>query len=156
VRARLVIRPEDWPWSSFPGYLDPARRLDWIDNERLSQAWRGDFGEHADDAIGHDARFDFAGVAEPPEAPFSAMKHGWILGSASFVRRLKAKLPVEPTPRGTPQAKALLDGRPSLTIEQVLSAVADYYVLSPRDLRQVRKHAQARSVVAWLCRRYTT
>jgi putative transposase len=34
-RAHLVARPEDWAWSSFPGYLLPARRLSWVGNERL-------------------------------------------------------------------------------------------------------------------------
>ena len=38
VRAHLVAGPEDWPWSSFPGYLLPARRLSWVGNERL---WGG-------------------------------------------------------------------------------------------------------------------
>ncbi len=44
VRAHLVALPEDWPWSSFPGYLLPARRLSWVGNERLWQAWSGEFG----------------------------------------------------------------------------------------------------------------
>jgi len=29
VRAHLVARPEDWRWSSYPGHVDPARRLGW-------------------------------------------------------------------------------------------------------------------------------
>jgi len=57
--------------------------------------------------------------------------------------------------RGTPQAKALLQDRRETTVDHVLSAVADYYGLSPRDLGRVGEHAQARSLAVWLCRRYT-
>jgi hypothetical protein len=129
VPARLVTRPEDWPWSSFQGYFDPARRLSWVGNERLWQAWRGEFGGDASDAIDDYGRFVCSGVEQPPESPFAAMRHGWILGPASFVWRLKGELPVEPTPRGTPQAKALLEDRHEMAVEQVLVAVADDYGL---------------------------
>jgi putative transposase len=156
VRARLVTHPEDWPWSSFPGYVDPARRLSWVGNERLWQAWRGSSGGNACDAVENYGRFVYAGVEQPPDSPFVAMKHGWILGSDSFVCRLKGELPVKPTPRGTPQARALLEDRPEITVEQVLLAVADYYGLLPFDLSRTGVHAQARSITVWLCRRHTT
>jgi len=84
------------------------------------------------------------------------MKQGWILGSDSFVCRLKGRLPVEPTPRGTPQAKALLQDRPETSVDHVLLAAADHYGLSPPDLVRVGEHAQARSIAVWLCRRYAT
>ncbi|HKI20610.1 MAG TPA: hypothetical protein VKA15_22160 [Isosphaeraceae bacterium] len=75
------------------------------------------------------------------------MTRGWILGSASFVRRLKGELRVEPTARGTPQAKASLEDRLEIAVEQVLLAVADYDGLSPCDLGRIGEHAQARSIV---------
>lgn len=140
----------------YPGYVDPARRLDWVGYERLYRAWRGQFGGIASDAIAEYGRFVCSGVERPPESPFAALKHGWILGSDSFVRRLKGGLPVAPTPRGTPQAKALSRDRPETTVDHVLSAVAEYYGLTTRDLGRVGEHAQARSIAAWLCRRYTT
>jgi REP element-mobilizing transposase RayT len=156
VRARLVTRPEDWPWSSFPGYLNPARRLSWIGYQRLWQAWRAEFGGSASDAIDDYGRYVSSGVERPPESPFAAMKQGWIPGSDPFVRRLKGELPVKPTPRGTPQAKALLQDRPEMTVDQVLLAVAAYYGLVPVDLSRAGAHAQARSITVWLCRRHTT
>ena len=30
VRARLVGRPEQWPWGSYPGYHQERRALDWV------------------------------------------------------------------------------------------------------------------------------
>ncbi len=151
-----MARAEDRPWSSFTGYLLPARRLSWVGNERLWQAWSGEFGGNAADAIGAYARYVCSGVEQPPESPFATMKHGWILGSDSFAHRLKGELPLEPTPRGTRQAKALLQDRPEITVDQVLAAVAGYYRLSLSDLTRTGVHVQARSIAVWLCRRCTT
>jgi putative transposase len=156
VRANLVARPEDWRWSSYPGYVDPARRLGWIGYEWLFRAWQGEFGGSVSDAIADYGRFVDSGVDRPPESPFAALKHGWILGSDSFVHRLKGALPEAPTPRGTPQARALLRDRPETTVDQVLWAVGKHYGLTPDDLGRVGEHARARSLAAWLCRRYTT
>jgi putative transposase len=156
VRAGLARVPEDWPWSSYPGYADDTRRLAWVAYERLWQAWRGDFG--GDDATAHEAyrRFVAAGVERPPETPFAAMRHGWVLGSPAFEARLKAALPTAPTPRATRHARALLRGRPELAWPEVLRQVCDHYALSPSDLTGTRRHARARAVAAWLGRRYTT
>jgi hypothetical protein len=30
VRAKLVERPEQWPWSSYRGYQQERRALDWV------------------------------------------------------------------------------------------------------------------------------
>ena len=56
----------------------------------LAGGVRGD----ASDAITEYGRFVGSGVERPPESPFVGLKHGWILGSDSFVRRLKGRLPV--------------------------------------------------------------
>jgi putative transposase len=134
VRAHLVARPEDWRWSSYPGSVDPARRLGWIGYEWLYRAWRMEFGGSASDTIAEYGRFVDSGVDRSPESPFAALKHGWILGSDSFVRRLKGGLPEAPTPRGEPQARALLRDRPETTVDQVLSAVGEHYGVTPGNL----------------------
>ena len=44
VRAGLVARPEEWEWSSYPGYVAARRRRPWVRYETLLAAWRGDRG----------------------------------------------------------------------------------------------------------------
>src|SRR5262249_9095945 len=44
VRAALVARPEQWPWSSYPGYVAPALRRPWVRYEAVLAAWRGGGG----------------------------------------------------------------------------------------------------------------
>ena len=63
---------------------------------------------------------------------------------------------MEPAPRGTTEAKALLEDRPEVTMDEVLAAVADHYGLSPSDLSRRGEHALARSIAVWLCRHCTT
>ncbi len=40
-------RPALWPWSSYPGYCDWSKRLDWVCYDELLQAWEGEFGSSA-------------------------------------------------------------------------------------------------------------
>src|SRR5271155_699128 len=44
VRVGLVQRPEQWAWSSYPGYADPARRYPWVAHDALLISWQGDWG----------------------------------------------------------------------------------------------------------------
>ena len=78
VRVGLVARPEEWSWSSYPGYADPTCRVSWIAYDRLWQAWRGEFRGKTTDAIDDYRRFVTSGVEQPPESPFAVMRHGWI------------------------------------------------------------------------------
>ncbi len=51
VRAGLVPRPEQWEWSSYPGYRDARKAQAWVAHDKLLAAWQGDHG-------GPDARAD--------------------------------------------------------------------------------------------------
>jgi putative transposase len=41
VRPGLVKRPEQWAWSSYPGYRDPRRAQNWVAHDQLWRAWQG-------------------------------------------------------------------------------------------------------------------
>src|SRR6202044_3779906 len=64
VRAGLVARPEQWEWSSYPGYVALRRRRPWVRYETLLAAWRGDRG--GNDAAGAYRRYVEAGLTDPP------------------------------------------------------------------------------------------
>ena len=40
----LVARPEDWPWSSYPGFCHEKDRKSWVAYGRIHDAWRGQYG----------------------------------------------------------------------------------------------------------------
>ena len=68
-------------------------------------------------------RYVAAGLESPPESPFASLRHGWVLGSAAFVTRLRGRLPSAPTPRETREARAVERARPELSWAEVVGEV---------------------------------
>ncbi len=86
VRAGLVEHPSAWRWSSYPGYADRRRRVEWLAYDGLLESWAGEFG--GSDAAAAYRRYVTAGLSDPPSSPWSAAHHGWALGGAAFVARI--------------------------------------------------------------------
>lgn len=149
VRAGLVERPEQWEWSSYPGYVERDRRRTWVAHEVLLAAWRGEHG--GTDPVGDYRLFVEAGLAEPPASPFRDAFGGWVLGSAQFIERLRTLAgPVSADPPA-PEARQLAGLQP----EAICAAVAEFYGLDPSVLTHRGDPHVARAVAAWLCRRHT-
>jgi putative transposase len=149
VRSGLVKRPEQWAWSSYPGYRDPRRAQNWVAHDQLLGARQGaSGGKNARTAY---VRFVEAGIEDPPPPPFRQAVGGWILGSDEFVARLRklAGATVSKTP--IPEARRLA----SLDPKRILAAVADFYKVEPALLAKRHDPHIARAVAAWLCRRHT-
>jgi REP element-mobilizing transposase RayT len=149
VRAGLVRRPEQWGWSSYPGYRDVRRAQPFVAHDALLAAWQG--GQGGRDARGAYVRFVEAGLADPPPSPFGEAIGGWILGSDQFVARLRSL--AGPIVSNPPLAEARqLAG---LNPKRILAAVADFYGLEASSLSRRGDPHLARAVAAWLCHRYT-
>ncbi len=149
VRAGLVRRPEQWEWSSYPGYRDLRRAQPWVAHDALLAAWQGDHGGR--DARGAYVRFVEAGLADPPPPPFREAFGGWILGSERFVARLRSQ--AGPIVSNPPLAEARqLAG---LDPKRILAAVADFYGVDGATLSRRHEPHLARAVAAWLCRHHT-
>ncbi|MDC0935018.1 transposase [Pirellulales bacterium] len=82
----LVSRPEQWPWSSYPGYCWDQRRVDWVAYDTLLEAWQG--GKGGTDPAEAYRQFVDAGVAAPLANPFDDAVDGWLLGSDDFAARI--------------------------------------------------------------------
>jgi REP element-mobilizing transposase RayT len=149
VRAGLVPRPEQWEWSSYPGYRDARRAADWVAHDALLAARQGDQGGR--NARSAYIRFVEAGLADPPPPPFREAFGGWVLGSERFLARLRTL--AGPTASNSPIAEARqLAG---LDPKRIFAAVADFYGLDDALLSRRRDPHLARAVAAWLCRRHT-
>jgi hypothetical protein len=149
VRANLVRRPEQWQWSSYPGYRDVRRAVSWVSYEALLAARQGD-------QVGRDARRAYvryveAGLADPPPSPFRDAFGGWILGSEQFVARLRGHAGVIMGNPPLAEARQLA----GLDPKRILAAVADFYGVDPTSLSRRHDPHLARAVAAWLCRRHT-
>jgi putative transposase len=149
VRASLVRRPEQWEWSSYPGYRDARREQGWVAHDALLNAWQGDQGGR--DARAAYVRFVEAGVEDPPLAPFREAFGGWILGSDGFVARLRGHVATIVSHPPVAEARQLA----GLDPKRVFTVVADFYGVDAALLSRNRDPHLARAVAAWLCRRHT-
>lgn len=147
VRAKLVERPEQWPWGSCPGYVRASRAVDWITYDRVL----GEFARTRAQARRAYGRFLRAGVGDPPGSPFSEAVGGLIVGSGAFVDRIRGMLGDQPDNLDVPQLQHLRR-RPSL--EQIIAAVAERFGSNPADWTPGRRSEDAaRAVAAYLARR---
>jgi putative transposase len=149
VRAGLVKLPEQWEWSSYPGYRDARRAQAWVAHEALLAAWQGDHGGR--DARQAYARFVERGLDDPPTSPFRDAFGGWVLGSERFLARLRSLASSIRSDPPVAEARQLS----GLDPKRIFAAVTSFYGLD--DAALLRRHDPhvARAVAAWLCRRHT-
>ncbi len=147
VRGRLVERPEDYRWSSYPGYRRAARALPWVTYARVL----GEFGHTASQTRRAYARFVQAGIDEPPESPFRQALGGFLLGSSEFIESIGRRLEDRPTDADVPQLQEL---RPRPSLATILTAVGEHFDRDPADWsRGTRCEDAGRAVAAYLARR---
>lgn len=149
-RRPLAAHPREWPWSSYPGFADRRRRVEWVAYDVLLSAWQGEMG--GSDPASAYRRFVEEGIQRPPENPFRDAAFGWLLGSEEFVERIREAMRL-PKHRDEVPAACRLAGR---RLDDVLVAVADHYRVTTADLRSRQSGLVARDVAAWLARRLTT
>ncbi len=147
VRARLVERPDAWPWGSCPGYVRATRRLDWITYGRVL----GEFGRAASQSRRGYARFLRAALDDPPASPFEGAFGGLLLGSSAFVDRVQHMLDERPDDPDVTELKRLRRRPP---LDEIAAAVAEHFQADPGDWVPGRRcNDAARAVAAYLARR---
>ena len=147
VRARLVDHPQDWPWSSYPGYASARRRLDWVAYDALLAALQGEFG--GSDPSGAYRRYVTAGLKDPVASPFDAAWQGLVLGSEQFLRDVKSRLTTSVDPLISRKRLAPLD-------RQAVYATVHRYYERPAEALVLRGARDwTRAVSAYLARRWS-
>ncbi len=146
VRAGIVERPEEYPWSSYGGYHWGRMPLPWINYERVL----AEFGE------GKEARrryreFIADGIGRKLPLPWKEAFEGWILGGRKFITKVYGMLASE---RGdgrretyaTPEKKPL-----DATLDEIAAAVCKEYQVSKKTLMEGgRGSAKARSAFVYI------
>jgi len=147
VRARAVARPEQYPWSSYGGYQRASRTVPWVIYDRVL----GELGAEAAVARRRYARFVRAGVQSPPRSPFAEAIEGMLLGSDTFVARIRHLLDDRPTDRSIPQLEHLRHRPP---VEKIVRVVAGHFGVDATRWSPGRRSDDAgRAVAAYLARR---
>jgi REP element-mobilizing transposase RayT len=147
VRAPLVDWPEQWPWSSYPGYHAARHALPWVTYERVL----ADFGPDAARARRGYAAFVRAGMSAPPVSPFAGAIGGLVVGSAGFLERIRALLEGRPVDKALPQLAKL---RPRPSLEAICGVVASQFGRAADSWAEgTRSDDASRAVAAYLARR---
>lgn len=134
VRAKMVKRPERYPWSSHRAYLG-AETLPWL----YTQSVLARFGERIRSARQRYARFIAAGMSEGHREEF----HGGgddrrILADDKFIERVLGTPPVVPK---------------EVSLDRIVKVVCEGYAIKEAQLRtpdRGRRASEARSLIAWL------
>jgi hypothetical protein len=147
VRARCVERPEQYRWSSYPGYHNPRRTCAWTTYEKVL----GEFGRDPKKARAAYRQFVAAGVQEKPVSPFSQAFGGVVVGSETFIARVRAMLSDRENDPAVPELGGLAS-KPSL--ETIRETVAEEFGVEVTDWTKGRRSDDvSRAVAAYLARR---
>ena len=101
----LVDHPSSWAWSSYPGYCRKSARIDWIEYESVLAAWQGEMGGK-DSGLAY-RRFVESGLETPPSNPLDNALEGWLLGSDTFLKKVKKLITKPQHIDQTPKARRL-------------------------------------------------
>lgn len=117
VRAGIVARPEEYPWSSYQCFIGKKETPAWLKTDFII----GYFGERAGDARKRYGKFVDGLIGKEYMSPLSEAVVSTILGGSEFVKEIIERHLQEKQPdRNMPALKAL-SGKPSF--EAILQAV---------------------------------
>ena len=85
VRAGMVERPGDWPWSSYLGMLGERSPADWLDTDGLL----AQFSAERQEGVGRYVQFVTEGIGK--ESVWKDLNRQIYLGDEAFVERMQAK-----------------------------------------------------------------
>ena len=146
----LVMHPRDWNWSSYSGFCEKRKRHEWVDYERVFSAWQGEMGGTQPERAYR--LFVESGIDKPPKSPMADALEGWLLGSESFLARVKKLIEKPAKIDQVPKAKALQ----SFTVADVIDAVASHFGTTAKSYQVSRSMAKGRDLAAWMAHRRTT
>jgi REP element-mobilizing transposase RayT len=135
VRARMVARPEDWPWSSYRATLGEAPSPPWLLRDWLLST----FGETERAALSAYRRFVEDGIGVP--GPWEQLRHQVFLGSETFVEGVRRKLPSDRDLTEVPRAQRRRKPRPLFEYAQAHrdrdEAIAAAYASGDYTLKEI-------------------
>lgn len=142
VEAGLVDKPEDYPWSSYPAYIEQAERPEWLTCRYVLQSLAGR-GSQA-----YYRNYVESGVDEEIAAFFAAGRQSPVLGSESFKQTLKV-------PSSAVDLPDLKRVRVRPTAEQIVESCARHFVVDKQTIlvckRGRRARNPARAMAMYLC-----
>lgn len=147
VRIKLVTKPAEYPWSSYPTFISGIKAPDWLETRWLLAY----FGRRKKEAIKNYKSFVEEIDIGSLENPNKHVVGGFILGDTDFVNWVKETfLSTRDDEKEIPQLKKL---RPRVSLETILQAVCNEVGCSREQIREKgRKRNEAREIAIYLAR----
>jgi len=143
VRAKIVPKPEDYQWSSYLGYIQPAKDSS-IDRKHLPADLHLDPEQYQE--------FVLEGLSQHKN-PFKKVYAGFILGKTSFIQE-KLKLLKEKVASQDFSYKDELNGR--IEAKDILTAVSKKYALDLTGANKLKnKKSKGKKIAVYLLQRYS-
>ncbi len=141
VRARMVKRAADWPWSSYPVSAGKTSVPDWLD-----AGWARALLGGREPAAAYE-RFVAQGLVR--DAPWKHLKGQIWLGGAAFLKRMERL--AQATPAANVPRQQRQPTRPSAAA--ITAQVLSTYGIKDEKTLRTRAHQEAFQVWAYLLRR---
>jgi REP-associated tyrosine transposase len=122
VRAGIVVRPEDYCWSSYAYYIDETEAPCWLKKEWLCEY----FGFDADSKSSY-KEFVEADMESPSPYPDDRVVAQAVLGSQEFLEKVKSFLGEKSWPIDAVGSRLL---RNDITLEEIYHKVCQHFGLS--------------------------
>jgi len=150
VRAKIVERPSEYPWSSYPAFIGEANTPYWLETGWLLSQFGRKKKESARNYKEFVENVDMANV-ENPEKDLSG---GFILGSSDFVNWVKERfLSALPDEKEIPQLRQL---KPIIEKKTIVEAVSKEFGCDCESiLKKGSKKNTARDMAIYLSREIT-
>lgn len=132
LRARMVRRLENWPWSSYPATCGQAPVPDWLQTDWIL----AQFGRQRASAIRKYVAFVHEGARLP--SVWTQVQGQIYLGSKTFVKAMQAQIGMKPALNEIPRAQ-----RRALT-----QALKDFEREYPRDEAMARAYLSGQHTMA--------
>jgi hypothetical protein len=122
VRAGIVKRPEDYVWSSYPGYHHGRKTLPWLNYSTVL----AEFGD-TKMAFRRYRQFVHDGISKKIRPPWQDAIGGWLLGSRKFAAKIYGMLSSDCTDNRWDSRAALDDYPLNATLDEIADAVCKVY-----------------------------
>jgi REP-associated tyrosine transposase len=138
LRAKMVRRLENWPWSSYLATCGQAEAPAWLQTDWIL----AQFGQRRSNAIAKYVAFVHEGARLP--SVWSQLQGQIYLGSEAFVKKMQALIEQKPSLEEIPRAQRR-------AIAQPLSDYAEHY---PRDEAMARAYLSGQHTMAEIARHF--
>jgi len=145
VRAKLVKKPADYPWTSYKAFLDHKAAKDSLVDTGDTLLY---FSEHRRRAVR--GYREFVEVAEGREEnPFAAMEAGLLLGRGAFKAKVLKRIEKMKVDEEIPQARRL---RKRVPVDAVIKACQLFYGRNRKALVERVRGNEGRQVAIYLAK----